>query len=91
MGIKVLLEDKGRFGERPALSKGGRPVIYPFATMEKGQTFFVSDTIRGKKVVPANIKAIRSLCSRHNRGAKKFYCHIATKSGITGVRVWRTE
>lgn len=65
---------------------GGGKAKYPWASLEKGQSFFVGD---GK------LKAFYTMCSTQTKkyeGKRKFIARAWDgPKGVKGVRVWRTE
>lgn len=62
-------------------SIGGRPSIYPFATMAIGDSFPVAE-IRLKNVR-------NSVCQRNKKSAEKFKVDKITVKGVVEWRCWR--
>lgn len=57
----------------------GRPVKYPYRTMEVGQSFFCEG------------EGGRSGCQRHaKKTGKTFTARKWTEKGVHGYRIWRT-
>ena len=63
-------------------SKHSSKRIYPFPTMEIGDSFFAP----GKKPVDLN-----GVVQRHKAKGKDFTSRAVTENGVTGCRVWRTK
>ena len=62
----------------------GRPPIYPFSTMEVGESVFIAD--------PKANGAKSSACGTGNkRKGKRFSSRRLTENDQRGVRIWRVE
>jgi len=67
--------------DMPALERRGRKSLYPFAEMEKGDSFFVEGKLPGQMASVAY-----NWSKRHSPEAK----FVIKKEGL-GCRVWRFE
>ena len=70
--------------EVPAKKTFARPTIYPFATMEVGDSFFVPQ-IDGKP------KSSGTIWSSARKATDKFGFKFAVRSEVGGFRCWRVE
>lgn len=60
---------------------GGRPSMYPFATMAVGDSFPVSED---------RLKNVRnSVCQKNKKSAEKFKVDKITVKGVVEWRCWR--
>jgi hypothetical protein len=81
-GVTVYKIEKGvKFGG--AIPSGRKKFFYPWAEMEKGDSFFMPN------------RTIRQVSSEKSKAAKthgmKLVARTLTEDGVKGVRVWRVE
>lgn len=67
----------------PIPSNRGRPIKYPLASMEVGDSFFVATTYRTALGAPA------ARCRK--KTGFRFAIRAVEENGVKGVRVWRIE
>lgn len=64
---------------------------YPFALLEVGQSFFVSDDLGGEHGAARKMGSAVSIANKRFAGERKFIVRAVDENGSTGARIWRVE